>query len=101
MVLTRWCVGMYVLGGNPLSLPWVGIKPAPSHQAGLAGGRDLSAPGFLVFEANPGAGTIPALVVAMGPILGPKSYAQALVGLPGPGQAIFSYPVNPDQAHLH
>ncbi|KAJ9087410.1 hypothetical protein DSO57_1033642 [Entomophthora muscae] len=58
-------------------MPQVGIKPAPSHQAGLVGGGDLPAPGFLLFEANPGAGTIPARAVAVGPILGPKSYAQA------------------------
>ncbi|KAJ9078296.1 hypothetical protein DSO57_1008125 [Entomophthora muscae] len=65
--------------------PWAGIKPAPSHQAGLAGGGDLPAPGFFLFEANPGVGTISALVAAEGPILGPKSYAQALMGLAGPG----------------
>ncbi|KAJ9053130.1 hypothetical protein DSO57_1027388 [Entomophthora muscae] len=82
-----------------VSKPWAGIKPAPSHQAGLAGGEDSPAPGFLLFEENPGTGTIPALVVAEGPALGPKSYAQALVGLAGHGQAIFSCPVNPDQAH--
>ncbi|KAJ9084271.1 hypothetical protein DSO57_1026242 [Entomophthora muscae] len=65
-----------------------------------ASGRgDLPAPGFLLFKANPGAGTIPALVAAEGPALGPKSYAQALVDLAGPGQAILSCPVNPDQAH--
>ncbi|KAJ9054073.1 hypothetical protein DSO57_1018332 [Entomophthora muscae] len=79
--------------------PRVGIKPAPSHQAGLEGRRDLPAPGFLLFEENPGAGTIPALVAAEGPALGPKSYAQDLMGLAGPGQAIFSCLVNPDQAH--
>ncbi|KAJ9087424.1 hypothetical protein DSO57_1033523 [Entomophthora muscae] len=79
--------------------PWVGVKPPPSHQAGLAGRGDLSAPGFASKSKNPGAGTISALVVAEGPALGPKSYAQALVGLAGPGQAIFSCPVNPDQAH--
>ncbi|KAJ9080936.1 hypothetical protein DSO57_1019745 [Entomophthora muscae] len=81
------------------SKPREGIEPAPSHQAGLAGGRELPAPGFFLFKENPGAGTIPALVAAEGPALGPKSYAQALVGLDGPGQAIFSCPVNPDQAH--
>ncbi|KAJ9065732.1 hypothetical protein DSO57_1016473 [Entomophthora muscae] len=81
------------------SKPWVGIKPAPSHQAGLAGGGELPTPRFLLFESNPGAGTIPTLVTAEGPALGPKSYAQALVDLDGPGQAIFSCPVNPDQAH--
>ncbi|KAJ9049150.1 hypothetical protein DSO57_1027603 [Entomophthora muscae] len=81
------------------SRPWAGIEPAPSHQAGLAGGEDSPAPGFLIFKANPGAGIIPALVVAEGPILAPKSYAQAWVGLVGPGQTIFSCPVNPDQAH--
>ncbi|KAJ9058267.1 hypothetical protein DSO57_1013957 [Entomophthora muscae] len=79
--------------------PWAGIEPAPSHQAGLVGGGDPPAPGFLLFEVNPGAGTIPVLVVAERPALGPKSNAQALVGLAGPGQAIFSCPVNPDQAH--
>ncbi|KAJ9060081.1 hypothetical protein DSO57_1034648 [Entomophthora muscae] len=67
--------------------------------AGLAGGGDSPTPGFLLFEANPGAGTIPALVVAAGPVLGPKSYSQALVGLAGPGQANFSCSVNPVQAH--
>ncbi|KAJ9057904.1 hypothetical protein DSO57_1018078 [Entomophthora muscae] len=81
------------------SKPRVGIKPAPSHQVGLAGGKDLPAPGFFLFEANPGVGTISALVVATGPILGPKRYDQALVGLAGPGQANFSFPVNPVQAH--
>ncbi|KAJ9069494.1 hypothetical protein DSO57_1017971 [Entomophthora muscae] len=79
--------------------PRAGIKPAPSHQVRLAGGGDLPAPGFLLFKANPGAGIIPALVAAEGPVLGPKSYAQALVDLAGPGQAIFSCPVNPYQAH--
>ncbi|KAJ9075685.1 hypothetical protein DSO57_1033573 [Entomophthora muscae] len=79
--------------------PGAGIEPNLSHQVGLAGGGDLPAPGFLLFEANPGAGIIPALVVAEGPALGPKSYTQALVGLAGPGQAIFSCSVNPDQAH--
>ncbi|KAJ9054095.1 hypothetical protein DSO57_1018220 [Entomophthora muscae] len=82
-----------------ISKPWAGINPASSHQAGLAGRGDLPTPGFLLFKANPGAGIIPALVVAEGPVLGPKSYAQALVGLAGPKQAIFSCPVNPDQAH--
>ena len=82
-----------------VSKPRAGIKPAPSHQAGLAGRGDLPAPGFLLFKENPGAGTIPALVVAEGPALAPKSYAQALVGLAGPGQAIFSCPVNPVQAY--
>ncbi|KAJ9051583.1 hypothetical protein DSO57_1003137 [Entomophthora muscae] len=82
-----------------LQKPQAGIKPAPSHQAELAGRRDIPTPGFLLFEANPGAGIIPALVAAEGLVLGPKSYAQALVGLAGPGQAIFSCPVNPDQAH--
>ncbi|KAJ9089489.1 hypothetical protein DSO57_1012407 [Entomophthora muscae] len=46
-----------------------------------------------------GAGTIPAPVSASGPILGPKSYAQDLMGLAGPGQANFSCPVNSVQAH--
>ncbi|KAJ9075080.1 hypothetical protein DSO57_1000360 [Entomophthora muscae] len=82
-----------------VSKPRTGIKPAPSHQAGLAGRGDPPAPGFLLFEENPGAGIIPDLGIAAGPVLGPKSYAQALVGLAGPGQAIFSCPVNPDQAH--
>ncbi|KAJ9048416.1 hypothetical protein DSO57_1035278 [Entomophthora muscae] len=81
------------------SKPWAGIEPAPSHQAGLAGRGELPAPGFLLFEANPGVGTIPALVAVEVPALGPKSYAQALVGLAGPRKAIFSCPVNPDQAH--
>ena len=53
--------------------PQAGIVPAPSHQAGLAGGGDLPTPGFLLFEANPGAGIISALVEAEGPILGPTS----------------------------
>ncbi|KAJ9076751.1 hypothetical protein DSO57_1023159 [Entomophthora muscae] len=81
------------------SKPQTEIKLAPSHQVGLAGGGDPPAPGFLLFKANPGAGIIPALVIAEGPVLGLKSYTQALVGLAGPGQAIFSCPVNPDQAH--
>ncbi|KAJ9062532.1 hypothetical protein DSO57_1009877 [Entomophthora muscae] len=81
------------------SKPRAGIEPAPSHQAGQVGGRNLPAPGFASKSKNPGEGTIPALTVAVGPILGPKSYAQALVGLAGPGQAIFSCPVNPVQAH--
>ncbi|KAJ9084496.1 hypothetical protein DSO57_1023816 [Entomophthora muscae] len=79
--------------------PQEGIEPAPSHQAGLAGGGDLPAPGFLLFKANPGSGTVSALVIAEGPALRPKSYTQALVGLAGPGQANFIYPVNPVQAH--
>ncbi|KAJ9088496.1 hypothetical protein DSO57_1022495 [Entomophthora muscae] len=61
-------------------MPQAGINPTPSHQAGLVGGGDSPAPGFLLFKVNPG----------VGPILGPKSYAQALMGLAGPGQAIFS-----------
>ncbi|KAJ9049732.1 hypothetical protein DSO57_1021499 [Entomophthora muscae] len=69
---------------------WVGIEPAPSHQAGLEGRGDSPAPGFLLFEANPGARTIPALATAVGAFLGPKSHAQALVGLAGPGQANFA-----------
>ncbi|KAJ9077877.1 hypothetical protein DSO57_1012473 [Entomophthora muscae] len=81
------------------SKPRAGIEPAPSHQAGLAGGGDSPTPELLLFEANPGAGTIPALVTAVGPVLGPKSYAQALLGLAGPGQDNFSCPVNPVQAH--
>ncbi|KAJ9089755.1 hypothetical protein DSO57_1009506 [Entomophthora muscae] len=74
------------------SKPWAVIKPAPSCQAGLADGGDLPTPGFLLFEADSGVGTIPALVTAVGPILGPKSYSQAFVGLAGPGQANFSCP---------
>ncbi|KAJ9075941.1 hypothetical protein DSO57_1030856 [Entomophthora muscae] len=81
------------------SRPRAGIEPTPSLQAGLAGGGDFPTPGFLLFEVNSGAGTTPALVVAEEPALGPKSYAQALMGLAGPGQAIFSCLVNPDQAH--
>ncbi|KAJ9074359.1 hypothetical protein DSO57_1007208 [Entomophthora muscae] len=81
------------------SRPQAGIEPAPSHQAGLTGGGDFPAPGFLLFKVNPGEGIIPALVAAEGPVLGPKSYTKVLVGLAGPGQAIFSCPVNPDQAH--
>ncbi|KAJ9053991.1 hypothetical protein DSO57_1019169 [Entomophthora muscae] len=80
-------------------MPQAVIEPASSHQAGLVGRGDSPSPGFLLFKANPGVGTIPALVVAVGPILSPKSYAQALVGLDGPGQANFSCPVNPVQAH--
>ncbi|KAJ9069373.1 hypothetical protein DSO57_1019206 [Entomophthora muscae] len=57
-----------------LQNPQVGIKPAPSHQAGLAGGGDSPTPGFLLFEANPGAGIISALVAAEGLVLGPKSH---------------------------
>ncbi|KAJ9083711.1 hypothetical protein DSO57_1031976 [Entomophthora muscae] len=83
------CIVRYVSGKEVLR-PQAGIEPAPSHQAGLAGGGDSPAPGFLLFEANPGAGTIPTLVVAEGPALGPKSYTQALVGLAGPGQAILA-----------
>ncbi|KAJ9071800.1 hypothetical protein DSO57_1033467 [Entomophthora muscae] len=79
--------------------PWAGIEPAPCRQAGQAGGRDLPAPGFASKSKNSGVGIIPALATAVGPILGPKSYAQALVRLAGPGQAIFSCPVNPVQAH--
>ncbi|KAJ9054157.1 hypothetical protein DSO57_1017634, partial [Entomophthora muscae] len=70
-----------------------------NHQAGLAGGGNSPAPEFLLFKVNPGVGIIPALVAAEGPVLGHKSYTQALVGLAGPGQAIFSCPVSPDQAH--
>ncbi|KAJ9088269.1 hypothetical protein DSO57_1024736 [Entomophthora muscae] len=73
-------------------MPQAGVKPAPSRQAGRAGGRDLSAPEFALKSKNPGAGTIPALVAASGPVLGPKSYTQALVGLAGPGEANFSCP---------
>ncbi|KAJ9083699.1 hypothetical protein DSO57_1032182 [Entomophthora muscae] len=79
--------------------PGVTKVTASKLQAGLAGGGELPAPGFLLFKENPGAGTIPTLVAAEGPASGPKSYAQALVGWTGPGQAIFSCPVNPDQAH--
>ncbi|KAJ9086960.1 hypothetical protein DSO57_1038061 [Entomophthora muscae] len=39
------------------------------------------------------------LPVAMGPSLGPKSYAQVLVGLAGPGKTKFSCPELPVQAH--
>ncbi|KAJ9073735.1 hypothetical protein DSO57_1012956 [Entomophthora muscae] len=46
-----------------------------------------------------GVETIPALATSAGPFLGPKSYAQALVGLTGPGQANFSFPGLPAQAH--
>ncbi|KAJ9054818.1 hypothetical protein DSO57_1010232 [Entomophthora muscae] len=67
-----------------VSKPRVGIEPAPSHQVGLVGGGDLPTLGFSLFEANPGVGTIPALVVVEGPALGPKSYAQALVVIWGP-----------------
>ncbi|KAJ9084041.1 hypothetical protein DSO57_1028245 [Entomophthora muscae] len=76
-----------------------GNQTRSSHQAGLAGGKDLPTPGFLLFEANPGAGIIPVLVTAEGPVLGPRSYTQALVDLAEPGQANFIYPVNPNQAH--
>ncbi|KAJ9089608.1 hypothetical protein DSO57_1010980, partial [Entomophthora muscae] len=79
--------------------PRAGIELTPSCQTRRAGRRDLPAPGFASKSKNPGAGTIPALLAAAGSVLGPKSYAQALVGLAGPGQAIFSCPVNPDQAH--
>ncbi|KAJ9087687.1 hypothetical protein DSO57_1030723 [Entomophthora muscae] len=82
-----------------VSRPQAGIEPAPSHQAGLTGRGDLPEPGFLLLEVNPGAGVIPALLAAEGPVLGPKSYTQAFVGLARPGQAIFSCPVNPDQTH--
>ncbi|KAJ9078993.1 hypothetical protein DSO57_1001206 [Entomophthora muscae] len=61
---------MEVMG---LIWPQAGIEPAPSHQAGLAGGGDLPTPGFLLFEENPGAETIPALVVAEGPAWAPKA----------------------------
>ncbi|KAJ9058285.1 hypothetical protein DSO57_1013771 [Entomophthora muscae] len=76
-----------------------GIKPAPHHQAGQAGGRNLPAPGFALKNKYPGAGITPALAVAAGPILGPKSYTQALAGLAGPGKAKFSCPELPNQAH--
>ncbi|KAJ9052772.1 hypothetical protein DSO57_1030849 [Entomophthora muscae] len=84
-----------------ISMPQAGIEPAPSRQVGLVGRGDLPAPGFFLFKANPGAETIPTLMVAVGPILGPKSYTQALVGLVGPGQAIFSYPVTQFKPILH
>ncbi|KAJ9081530.1 hypothetical protein DSO57_1013878 [Entomophthora muscae] len=70
---------LYCLNPNvtklTVSKPRAGIKPASSHQAGLAGRGDLLAPGFSLFKANPGAGIIPALVAAEEPVLGPKSYA--------------------------
>ncbi|KAJ9081294.1 hypothetical protein DSO57_1016159 [Entomophthora muscae] len=53
---------------------------------------------YMAFQVRP-ASPVGVQVTEEGPALGPKSYAQALVGLAGPGQAIFSCPVNPDQAH--
>ncbi|KAJ9049896.1 hypothetical protein DSO57_1019802 [Entomophthora muscae] len=44
-------------------------------------------------------GITPSLPVAVGPVLGPKSYSQAFMGLAGPGQAKFSCPKLPVQAH--
>ncbi|KAJ9063476.1 hypothetical protein DSO57_1000063 [Entomophthora muscae] len=72
--------------------PQAGIKPVPSCQAGQAGGADLPAPRFALKSKNPGAGINPALATAARPVLGPKSYAQALVGLAEPRQANFSCP---------
>ncbi|KAJ9052628.1 hypothetical protein DSO57_1032403 [Entomophthora muscae] len=67
-----------------------GIQTRSWPPGGASGRGDSPAPGFLLFKAHPGVGTIPALAVAAGPIWGPKSYVQALVGLAG--QAIFSCP---------
>ncbi|KAJ9059431.1 hypothetical protein DSO57_1002427 [Entomophthora muscae] len=65
----------YIVTKVTCSKPRAGIKPAPSHQAGLAGGGDFPAPGLALKSKNSGAETIPALVAAAGPVLGPKSYA--------------------------
>ncbi|KAJ9073688.1 hypothetical protein DSO57_1013506 [Entomophthora muscae] len=99
--LTGLCDSKNMVGVTKVmvSKPQAEIKLAPSHQVGLAGGGDFPTPGFLLFEVNPGAGIIPDLMAAEGPVLGPKSYTQAFVGLAGPGQAFYSCPVNPDQAH--
>ncbi|KAJ9060929.1 hypothetical protein DSO57_1025663 [Entomophthora muscae] len=78
--------------------PAMGFEPAPSHQAGGAGSRSLPAPGFALKSKYPGAGTTPSLAAAVGPILGPKSFSSS-VGLAGPGQAKFSCPELPVQAH--
>ncbi|KAJ9059643.1 hypothetical protein DSO57_1039380 [Entomophthora muscae] len=69
--------------------PITGFEPTPSHQAGGAGSRSLLAPGFALKSKYPGVRTTPDLSVAAGLILGPKSYAKALVGLIGPGKAKF------------
>ncbi|KAJ9061123.1 hypothetical protein DSO57_1023563 [Entomophthora muscae] len=88
-------MSMYVMVVMSLvqGMPWAGIEPATSHQVGLAGGREPPGPGFLLSKANPGAGIIPALVLAEGPVLGPKSYAQALVVIWGPqlGTTFFNH----------
>ncbi|KAJ9074162.1 hypothetical protein DSO57_1009240 [Entomophthora muscae] len=81
------------------SNPQAGFKPAPSHQVGGAGGGSLPAPVFALESKYPGAGITPALPVAVWLALGPKGYAQALVSLAGPGQAKFSCPELPVQAH--
>ncbi|KAJ9061850.1 hypothetical protein DSO57_1016425 [Entomophthora muscae] len=72
--------------------PQAGIEPTPSHQVESAGGRDLPASGFALKSKYPGAGIISTLSVAVGPVLGPKSYYQALMSLDGPGKANFSCP---------
>ncbi|KAJ9065505.1 hypothetical protein DSO57_1018956 [Entomophthora muscae] len=74
----------------------VGFKPTPSHQAGEVGSRSSPAHGFTLKSKYPGAGTTPALAVAVGPIPGPKSYSQALWWA---GQAKFSCPELLAQAH--
>ncbi|KAJ9058769.1 hypothetical protein DSO57_1008845 [Entomophthora muscae] len=81
------------------SKPQAGNKPAPYHQVGKAGDRNLSTPGFALKSKILGVGTIPALDAAVGPVLGPKSYAQALVGLAGPGRDNFSCTVLPVKAY--
>ncbi|KAJ9057898.1 hypothetical protein DSO57_1018073 [Entomophthora muscae] len=48
--------------------------------------------GFASKSKNPGAGINPVLATAVRPVLFPKSYAQALVGLAGPEKANFSFP---------
>ncbi|KAJ9060639.1 hypothetical protein DSO57_1028689 [Entomophthora muscae] len=80
-----------------ISNPKTGFKHAPSHQARGAGSRSLPAPGLALKSKYPGAGTTPALAVAVRPILGTKSYTQALVGLAG--QAKFSCSELSVQAH--
>ncbi|KAJ9080119.1 hypothetical protein DSO57_1028393 [Entomophthora muscae] len=102
LIFMHWCPTSWTpvpVTKVTFSKSQTGIEPAPSHQAGLAGRGDLPAPGLLLFKVNPGTGATPALVVAAGPVLGPKSYSQALVGLAGSGQANFSCPVNPVQAN--
>ncbi|KAJ9067364.1 hypothetical protein DSO57_1000274 [Entomophthora muscae] len=64
--------------GNMFTKPTAAVN---STARGRVGGGDLPTPGFASKSKNPGAGTIPALVAAVGPVLGPKSYTQALVGL--------------------